>query len=176
MRTVLIAAQSLDGFIARHDEAGVAWASAADQAWFRQCLPAFDCQVMGRTTYQTVREVILAKRSEAVRRVVMTRSSSDWRDDETPGALDFTADSATEIAAMLQQQGRQNCAILGGGHVHDAFLDASLVDELWITVEPRIFGQGTPLVHTRHDLKLSLISHTRLDGSDSVVLRYSIDQ
>ena len=176
MRTVLIAAQSLDGFIARHDEAGVAWASPADQSWFRQCLPSFDTQVMGRITYQTVRDIILAKRSTAVRRVVMTRSPHDWRDDELPGALEFTDASAADIATMLRQQGRQTCAILGGGHVHDAFLAAGLVDELWITVEPRIFGQGTPLVHTRHDLPLRLISHTRLDDSDSVVLRYHLNR
>ena len=176
MRTVLIAAQSLDGFIARHDEAGVAWASAADQSWFRQCLREFDCQVMGRATYETVRATILPKRPHAVQRLVMTRSPAQWQADAMPGALEFTAESAAAICDRLARQGRQACAILGGGHVHDAFLAAHLVDELWITIEPRIFGQGTPLVHTRHDLKLDLIAHTRLDDSDSLVLRYHLNR
>ena len=176
MRIVLIVAQSLDGFITRHDEPGAGWASPADQRWFRSCLGEFDCQVMGRATYETVRDAILAKRSPAVRRVIMTRSPGDWTSDAAAGALEFTSDQAAAIADRLRADGRQRCALLGGGHVHDAFLSAGLVDELWVTVEPRLFGAGTPVVRATQDVHLTLLEHTRLDDSDSVVLRYAVSR
>ncbi|WP_221030061.1 dihydrofolate reductase family protein [Actomonas aquatica] len=176
MRTVLIVAQSLDGFITRHDDAGTAWASSADQAWFRSCLPRFDALVMGRTTYETVRDVILAKRDDGVHRLIMTRSPEAWKDDAAPGALDFTAAIAAEVHASVVAAGRSNFAVLGGAHVHDLFLAAGLVDEIWVTIEPRIFGAGTPLVQARHDVKLTLLEQTRLDDSDSVVLRYAVSR
>ncbi len=176
MRTVLIVAQSLDGFITRHDEPGAGWASDADQRWFRSCLAQFDCQVMGRATYATVRDAILAKRSPKVRRIIMTRAPHDWAEDAVPGALDFTDDDAATITTRLRADGRRQCALLGGGHVHDAFLAAALVDELWVTIEPRLFGAGTPVVRATQDHHLTLLEHTRLDDSNSVVLRYAVSR
>jgi riboflavin biosynthesis pyrimidine reductase len=36
--------------------------------------------------------------------------------------------------------------LLGGGQIYSAFLDAGLVDALWLTVEPVVIGKGgTPL-------------------------------
>ena len=52
MQLVLIAAQSLDGFITRHDEPGTAFTSPADQTHFRTVLQNFDCSVMGAETYR----------------------------------------------------------------------------------------------------------------------------
>jgi dihydrofolate reductase len=176
MRTVLIAAQSLDGFITRHDSPGVAWASAADQAWFRLSMVQFDCCVMGRATYETVREAILERRNDGRRRIVMSRQPAAFSEDAVPGALDFSAAAPAQIVANFATHGRQACAILGGAQVHDAFLTSNLVDELWITVEPRLFGQGTPLIHAKLDLSLRLIDQRRLDASDSMVLRYAINR
>lgn len=174
MRTVLIAAQSLDGFITRHDEPGVAWASIADQTWFRHCLTEFDSQVMGRVTFDTIRPHVSLGHAEAPHRVVLTRRPRDFAHEQREGRLVFTADSPERIVADLRAAGRRQCAVLGGAHVHDLFLAAGQVDELWITVEPRIFGRGTPLVGEKHDLQLRLLDSQRLPDSDSVVLRYSV--
>lgn len=176
VKVILIVVESLDGFITRHDTPGAGWASGADQRWFRSCLQDFDCRIMGRKTYETVRETILAHPTPAVRRMIMTHSPAAWAADSIPGVLEFTAASPTEIVESLRQDGRQQCALLGGAQVHDAFLAAGLVDELWVTLEPRLFGTGTPLIQTRQDISLRLLSHTRLDDSDSLVLRYAVSR
>lgn len=174
MRCVLIVAQSLDGFITRHDAPGAGWASAADQCWFRDALADFDCSVMGRVTYASARTQIRAAGNNGRQRVIVTRNPTALAADTVPGSIHFTAAAPPAILAELAAAGRHRCALLGGAQIHDAFLAAGVVDELWVTIEPRLFGAGTPIVHARQDRRLRLIGHTRLDDSDSIVLRYAI--
>lgn len=174
MRIVLIVAQSLDGFITRHDEPGVAWVSPADQKWFRGKLSEFDAQVMARTTFETVRGAILPLNQDGPTRVVMTRDPQQFAADAIPGLLTFTAGPAGDIRTKLVSTGHQNCALLGGSVAHDAFLEARLVDEVWVTIEPRIFGTGTPVVRLQQDQHLEIMDLRRLPNSDSVVIRYRV--
>ncbi len=174
MRVVLIVAQSLDGFITRHDEPGVAWASEADQRWFRQSLSEFDCQVMASGTYDTVRDFLLAKHEDDCLRIVMSRRMDNYRKDELTGALEFTSNSPEEIIQNLEKAGRKSCALLGGATAHDTFLRGGRVDEIWVTLEPRLFGNGTPIVRDQQDQQLEIIDYQRLPNSDSLVVRYRV--
>lgn len=176
MRTVLIVAQSLDGFITFHQTPGVDWTSSADKSWFRESLKQFDASIMGRTTYESVRKIIQSDLRPSHLRVAMTRNPAKFADEAKPDCLFFSDKSAGFIVDQLQNAGHQNCAVLGGAQVHDAFLAANLVDEIWVTIEPRIFGQGTPLVQLAHDISLSLIDSRRLDLSDSMLLRYKVSR
>ena len=174
MRTVLIVAQSLDGYITQHDRPGTDWTSPADKKWFRTCLAPFDASVMGRVTYEVSRDHILAHLSPHRCRVVMTQSPELFRSDAQPPTLEFSAETAAQLVQRLSAMGRKQCAILGGTKIHDAFFAAGLVDEVWATVEPKVFGTGTPLTSLPHDVSLRLESHERLPDSNSVLLRYTV--
>lgn len=174
MRIVLIVAQSLDGFITRHDEPGADWTSSADQQWFRHCLTKFDAQVMARRTYDTVRTNLLAQKSTGPFRIVMTRQPDNYAKDQLTGKLEFSDQPARDIVKRLADEGCSNCALLGGATAHDAFLAAGIVDEIWITIEPRLFGSGTPVVSDLQDRHLELFEHKRLPDSDSLVLKYRV--
>ncbi|MEJ6603801.1 MAG: dihydrofolate reductase family protein [Opitutaceae bacterium] len=174
MRIVLIVAQSLDGFITCHEVPGVAWASAADQKWFRATLSEFDAQVMARATFETVRDQILPAKPTDPTRIIMTRTPDRYTEDSASGQLEFTADLPGAIHHKLVDAGHKNCALLGGSVAHDAFLTAGLVNEIWVTIEPRIFGQGTPVVRMKQDQRLELMDHQRLPESDSIVARYRV--
>jgi dihydrofolate reductase len=176
MRFVLIVAQTLDGRITRHDVAGTDWTSPADKAWFRHCLREFDSSVMGRVTYEVSKVFILQNITGRRRRLILTGSPAQFAADHRENQLEFTAESPREIADRLSQAGCQNCAILGGTRVHDEFLQAGLVDEIWTTLEPQLFGTGTPLLQTPHDIRLTLIDHHRLDDSDSLLLKYRVQR
>lgn len=140
MRVVLLAVISLDGRLTRPGESGPGFASAADQRWFRQVLRGFDCSIMGRTTY----EAIAPGGPEATgrTRVVLTHSPPPG---PPAGGVAFTHASPGEIVADLRARGHADCALLGGGQVYAQFLDAGLVDAMWLTLEPVILGGGTPL-------------------------------
>jgi dihydrofolate reductase len=171
MRLTLIAAQSLDGFITRHDSPGSGFASAEDQAFLRSALRGFDCCIMGGETYRTAREAIRVSLMPERLRIVLTRTPGHFDDDSVPGKLEFTSASPAQLVADLRQRGLQRCAILGGAQIHSLFLEAGLVDELWLTIEPMLFGGGTPLIARRASTKLTLLASENLAPS-TLLLKY----
>lgn len=91
MRIVLIAAQSLDGFITRHGEPGTAFTSAEDKAYFRAVVAGFEVGIIGGETYRVSRDFIHASLPARLLRVVLTRSPARYAAEARPGALEFTA-------------------------------------------------------------------------------------
>lgn len=173
MRVVLIAAQSVDGFITKHSEPGTAFTSPEDKAYFRSILAAFDAGVFGGETYRVSRDFIRSRLSDLRVRMVMTRTPERYAADFVPGALEFTRASPEAIVQELRSRACQRCALLGGSHVHSLFFGAGLVDEVWLTVEPAIFGTGTPLVAGPVDVRLELQSIEKL-GAHVLLLKYHV--
>ncbi|MFT3781919.1 MAG: dihydrofolate reductase [Nibricoccus sp.] len=173
MRFTLIAAQSLDGFITHHDTPGSAFASAADRAFFREALRGFDCCVMGGATYRTARESIRGGLMPDRLRLIVTRSPKTYAHETIPGKLEFVTGKPGDVANIFEDRGLKACAILGGSQVHSLFLDAGLVDELWITIEPLLFGGGTPLLANHTTTKLKLLSQENL-AADTLLLKYRV--
>jgi dihydrofolate reductase len=173
MKVTLIAAQSLDGFITRHDQPGSAFTSEADKQHFPKSLRDFDCQIMGAETFRiwqrTSDEPIHPKRPQWV----VTRNPAAFAGAARPGWLEFTDEAPEALLAKLEARGLQNCALLGGGKIHQLFLAAKRVDELWLTVEPLLFGCGTSLVAGPVDTRLRLLSSENLSDS-TLLLKYSV--
>lgn len=172
MTVTLIAAQSLDGFITRHEEPGTGFTSAADQAWLAAALAQFDATILGRRTYEIARPWLRQRLTPSRLRLVWTRSPEAWQDDAVPGQLEFAHGSPAALLKRLAIAGRQRCALLGGAEVHAAFAEADLIDAWWVTVEPHVFGAGRPLCPGVRDVPLRLEGVERLPDSDSVLLRY----
>ncbi len=171
MRIVLIAAQSIDGFITRHGEPGAGFTSPEDKAHFRAALAEFDACLFGAETYRVSRTFIRAQFPGNPLRIVLTRSPARFAAEAVLGGLEFTSAPPTEIVDDLRRRGRTRCALLGGSQVHSLFIEAGLVDELWLTVEPLLFGSGTPLLAARADARLELDSADHL-GPHTLLLKY----
>lgn len=169
LRVILVAAQSLDGRITFHDAGGAAFASDADRSFFRTVLKEFDCSVMGGETFRVSEKAIRARKDDGRLQIVMSRRM----DDPLPGVLEFTDAEPFEILASLRARGKKRCALLGGGQVYGAFLAAGLVDEVWVTVEPRIFGKGVPLSAQAVDVRLKLLGNEKL-ADDVLLLKYEV--
>jgi riboflavin biosynthesis pyrimidine reductase len=173
MRIVLIAAQSLDGFITRHDQPGTGFTSPEDKAHFRAALAGFNACIFGSETYRMSRVFIRAQFPGHPLRLVLTRSPERYAAEAIPGALEFTSAAPAALADELRSRGIRQCVLLGGSQMHSLFLGAGLVDEIWLTVEPVLFGAGTPLLAHRADLPLELQSVDRL-GAHTLLLKYRV--
>jgi dihydrofolate reductase len=174
MEVILIAAQSVDGFITRHDEPGSGFASAEDRTYFQEAMEGFDSCIMGSVTYRVARAMILGKLAPGRSRVVMTREPAKYAGDFVPGLLEFTDEAPAALIGRLSREGHRRCALLGGSRVHSLFLEARLVNEIWLTVEPRLFGAGVPLLHSAADIHLKLLSHGKLEGSDTLLIKFAL--
>lgn len=187
MQVVLFAAQSLDGWITRHELAGDGFASEADKIHFRAAIRECDACVMGGATYAVSKHRMRPQILPGLRRVVWTRQPEARAAEAVPGVLEFTRESPAETVARLRADGRRRCALLGGGQVNAAWLAACLVDEVCVTVEPRIFGFGTPLAGSvpgsaadetdrgpALDVSLELIEARTLAEGGPVLLRYTV--
>ena len=97
----------------------------------------------------------------------------------THGTIDSTHPTVKTVSGGIEAAVRKAVSLAGdldvyidGGQVVRQAIDAGLVDELIVTLVPRILGRGTPLfagVTRRHDLQLR---EQRSLGGGLVELRY----
>jgi dihydrofolate reductase len=175
MQVTLIAAQSLDGFITRHDRPGSGFTSPADKLHFSKALNDFDCQLMGAETYRVWRDRGSPPVPFQRPQWVLTRHPERFAKEGAPRKLEFTNQAPAAVLAAIEAQGFHHCALLGGSQIHHLFFEAGLVDQLWLTIEPVLFGEGTPLLSKRADVQLRLISQATL-SPDTLLLKYRVNK
>jgi dihydrofolate reductase len=171
MKTIAIVATSLDGYITKHDNEGATFTSEADRKYFREVLKTFDCSVMGAGTFETSKDMILNSLHVDRLRVVWTRKPAKYRQHQQKDRLEFSSDGLKSILEDLATRGKQRCALLGGPSVYTEGLQQGLIDELWVTLEPLVFGKGKTLVEGILEVKFELLSTEHL-SAHTLLLKY----
>ena len=65
--------------------------------------------------------------------------------------------------------------IVGGAHIATAFLKEQLIDELWLTIEPKIFGiGGNFVIEEKLDINLQLLSCERVNVQGTLIAEYAV--
>ena len=72
----------------------------------------------------------------------------------------------------LAGRGFRKVILLGGSTINHLFLEAGLVDRIWLTLEPEIFGYGRRLVDGPVEAKFRL-DGTEILGGSTVLLKYT---
>ncbi len=174
MKIILAAASSIDGKLARGDDPDVrTWTSAEDAAHFAQLKGKHNLLVMGRGTYEAMRPKL--KLSPATRRVVLTHRPEVFAAEAVDGQLEFSNESVAKLVQRLENQGYSAMLLVGGGQVHAEFFAAGLIDEIYLTIEPLVFGTGTDFAAgVLLNTKLSLLSIDKLNPRGTLLLHYRI--
>jgi dihydrofolate reductase len=163
MKCFLIAAQTVDGFIAeRNDQVSTAWTSGADKKWFSQRTKSAGVIVMGATTFRTINRALPGRLT-----VIYTRNPDEFKNFE-PAEVMTTQASPADLLQQLADRGFSEVAICGGASIYSLFLKAGLIDTLFLTIEPVLFGQGVGLFEEKTLTKLQLKNTTHL--SDDTLL------
>lgn len=175
MKVTLLMVQSLDGCITRHDEEHIyTWTSPEDQTFFKKMIDAAKIIVMGSSTYTAAKEII--QKNPHKHRIVLTRDVKKYTQDHRSGQLEFSQESVTALLTRLSEEGHTEVLLVGGGIINTAFFQESLVDELYITIEPRLFGKGKRVITESLDVQLHLLSIQQLNSSGTLLLHYSLKQ
>ena len=171
MEVFIIAALTADGFIARRaDQKSTVWTSQEDKQWFVQKTKEAKVCVMGRTTFETIG----APRSG---RSILVLSSAgkttlDLQDLEL-GRVTQVSLSPAELLTRLYELGVEQLAVCGGSSVYTQFLHAGVVDRLYLTIEPVLFGQGISLFNHHLENKIELVQVHDL-SAQTKVLEYRV--
>lgn len=165
---VLIAAMSLDGKITDGMKEGSEWTSKEDKKFFAHELDRVDAVVMGRKTFDAIKRP-LTPRS----RIVFSRQKTFRHSAECQNVF---SGSAAELLRLLRKNRWNRIAIVGGTSIYDWFLARNLVDEMYLTLEPLVFGDGKPLsskkLHLQKEFKL--VSARKLNSQGTLLLHYKV--
>jgi len=124
--------------------------------------------IMGKTTYTILAPDHLPLKDDGSL-IVLTHDTS--MTSPQPNVL-FTDKDPREIRSLLDARGHAEAVIIGGTATVDAFMNAGLVDELILVVEPVLFGKGLPLLNQDLDRRLVLVD-VQTVNQNTVRLHYS---
>lgn len=161
MRIFIIAAVTADGFIARNNHEFPDWTSKEDKRSFVQLTKAA-VLIFGGNTFRAIGRPLPNRRN-----IVYTRQKL------VVAGVEATVLPPVKLVGQLQREGHDQIAICGGSTIYSLFLEAGIVSELYLTVEPLLFGTGVPLLSQPATAQLELQEQTKLN-SDSILLHYKL--
>jgi dihydrofolate reductase len=107
-----------------------------------------------------------------IRRIVMTNRAFDTR---APQGVEFSTLSPKRLVQSLEKQGRTKALLAGGPRLSATFFKSKLVSEFFLTIEPKVFGAGLPLLDgIIGTQELRLVSIKKLNRAGTLLLRYKI--
>ena len=172
MKIVLVFVSTLDGKVTKWGDPVVKrWSSQEDKDYFRKTMSDSKLIVMGSNTFNAEP----MKPSEKHLIIVMTSKPSDYMEKQVSGQIEFTDESPAQIVERFGNGGYETMHVVGGPKVATSFLKAQLVDELWLTIEPKIFGKGDILVsHELLDIELKMITCERVNELGTLIAKYMV--
>jgi dihydrofolate reductase len=195
MRKIIAAIQTtLDGYI-EGPNGELDWAMADDDATWEEAfrmLDSVDACVLGRKMYPDYERYWLAVLANPAGPLPLSGQAATegeiayarWADGVPHYVLSRTLDSvkwrttriARDIGAIreLKAQAGKSIYVVGGATLISGLLNAGLIDELRLSINPLILGGGTPLFKDVSERQALRLVDTRALPSGKVSLTYSL--
>jgi dihydrofolate reductase len=143
MRSVLYgAACSLDGYIAGPNEE-VDWLHWSDDVAqiSNAVFSRIDTILLGRKTYDVAVRMGVRSYPGGVNYVF----SSTLQPADAPEVTVVRDDAVEFVRALKQAPGKDIC-VIGGGELARSLINAGLIDEIGVNIQPVVLGSGIPLL------------------------------
>ncbi len=166
---VAVVATTIDGKIATHARQFTDWTSKEDKDFLHKVLDESDVVVVGNNTYKTAKAP-LSKRNC----IVLTRSVSKTM-QKNPRLI-FLNPARENLDGFIKKARYKKVAVLGGAQSYTYFLENNLLDEIYLTIEPLIFGRGLAIFESKKAFKkwFRLVSARRLNKRGSLLLHFAV--
>lgn len=123
--------------------------------------------VIGSTTFDTIGGPL------AQRKIYVYTSAPAKYEQFHPDQVEAISLPPDELLAKVKADGYKELAVCGGASIYTQFMTAGVVNKLYLTSEPVVFGAGVPLFTESIDAKLKLIKRHKL-SSQTVVNEYEV--
>jgi dihydrofolate reductase len=160
---------SLDGYIAG-PKGEFDWIVDEPAFDFDALYAQFDTLVMGRATYEVVRDLPGAIRGQ---RVIVASKSVD------PGSIPGVEVVGDDLLAKLDQlkaEPGRDIWLYGGGVLFRFLLEHNVVDTIELAIIPILLGEGIPFLPSSAVRRRLKLEKTQVYPSGIVLLEYSVDK
>jgi dihydrofolate reductase len=174
MNVTMAAVCSINSKITKGEKLSMpSWASKEDAAHFGQLIADHALIVMGRKTYETIAGKVPFQKDKL--RLVVTSNPDKFSEETQETILEFTNLPPNELVDSLALRGFKRMLLVGGSEIYSSFLAAGLVNEIYLTIEPLVFGTGLDMFSVGgFESQLKLISSTKLNDQGTVLLYYQV--
>lgn len=173
MQISLIAAMTADGFIGRSEtDKSFDWTSGEDKKFYIEKLKKSDVIVMGRKTFET-----FSRYPKDSHWIIYTKNKEGLKKPQSKNVIvETTTLSSKNLIEKLEEEGKKEVLICGGSSIYTMFLKSRMVDKLYLTIEPVLFGNGVKLFgDDLGQVNLKLIKTHHL-STQTIVLEYEVNQ
>ena len=141
-KVTLYIASSLDSFIARPN-GGLDWLFSPDgeDYGYEAFVSSVDTVLMGYKTYEVVRGFGVANPYPEQKSYVFTRDKNRLPDPH----VEFVTEDIPGFVRNLKEQPGKTIWLVGGGQINTILLNAGLIDEILLFIQPTVLGIGLPL-------------------------------
>lgn len=165
MKIIAIVAISIDGKIATHSKHFSNWTSTEDKDFLHSTLDKCDVIIVGNNTYK------IARKPLSKRNCIVLTSSVNTTCKKSKNLV-YCNPNNTKLLDLISTY--KLVAVLGGTQAYTYCLENNLLDELFVTIEPLVFGRGLNIFHSEKikTIFFQLISIKKLNNSGSLLLHY----
>lgn len=167
MKVILIMAQTMDGIISRSSDEFIDWTGSADKKMFMQITKEAGVVIMGSKTFDTIGKPLPGRKN-----IVLTRNSSRKSNFDN---LVYTKKDPQTLLNDLNAEGFNKAAVIGGSQINSLFAERNLIDEIIMTVAPKIFGVGLSLFNISLDMNLKLLT-TEVLEENYILMHYAVQK
>ncbi|MCX6762170.1 MAG: dihydrofolate reductase family protein [Candidatus Moranbacteria bacterium] len=164
MKIILMMAMTADGKIAKTSDHFPDWTSKEDKKYFFETTKNHGAVLMGEKTFKTFPKPLSDRLN-----VVFTLEKYP---PETENVKWVTGE-VEKVLEELEKMGYKSAVLGGGAYLNTQFLKKKLINEIWLTIEPKIFGDGLGIFGGDFDQDLKLISVKKIN-EDSVMVKYRV--
>lgn len=169
MKVILYMGISINGLIAK-ENGDSEWTSEENlQGFYDQSKTAGNI-IMGANTFRAASGAGYFPFPDALN-IVLTKQKieNEWGDKVL-----FVNRTPKETLSLLEEKGFKTVFIAGGGHLNTSFMEDNLIDEIYLDVEPLLFGKGIPLfAEGDFEAELQLLETKKLN-EDTIQLHYKV--
>lgn len=172
MKVILVFVSALDGKVTKWGDPHVRdWSSKQDQQYYKQIWKDAKLIVMGSSTF--IAEKFAASPNHLL--LVMTRQPSKYNQYKVSGQIEFSDITPNKLIEQSKKKGYEKMMLVGGAHVATSFFKEQLIDELWLTIEPKIFGTGGNFViEEKLNIDLQMISCEKVNDQGTLIAKYAV--
>ena len=152
----------------RSGQSTLTWRSKGDRQFFIAKTKEARVVVMGLNTAKTSKRPMPERLN-----ITYAKSKEDLPHWAEFDGWEITQKDPASLIQELSERGYEQVAICGGSTIYTMFMQAGVVDTLYLTVEPVLFGQGMNLFNKEIDKKLSLTKAEKLEDN-TLLLEYSV--